>query len=72
MIVVQVIIATPLVVGYTMAAVSAVNPDLRLQLQSIGATRLQITFYILHEAPRASLSPSSAVSAALFLKWDPS
>src|SRR5271157_1227690 len=50
MIVAQVIIATPLVVGYTMAAVSAVNPDLRLQLQSIGATRLQITFYILREA----------------------
>lgn len=50
MIVAQVIIATPLVVGYTMAAVSEVNPDLRIQVRSLGATPLQITLAVLREA----------------------
>ncbi|NPV75755.1 MAG: ABC transporter permease [Anaerolineae bacterium] len=50
MIVAQVIIATPLVVGYTMAAVSEVNPDLRIQVRSLGATPLQITLAVLCEA----------------------
>lgn len=50
MIVAQVTIATPLVVGYTMAAVSEVNPDLRIQARSLGATPLQITLVVLREA----------------------
>jgi len=50
MIVAQVIIATPLVVGYTMSAVSDVDPNLRLQLRSLGATSWQATWAILHEA----------------------
>lgn len=46
----QVIIATPLVAGYTMSAVAAVSPDLRLQLRSLGATPRQVTWAVLGEA----------------------
>jgi tungstate transport system permease protein len=50
MIFAQVIIATPLVIGYTMSAVAEVNPDLRVQIFSLGATHSQITMAILREA----------------------
>jgi tungstate transport system permease protein len=50
MILAQVIIATPMVIGYTMSAVAEVNPDLRVQVRSLGATRLQTTLAILVEA----------------------
>jgi tungstate transport system permease protein len=50
MIFAQVIIAAPLVAGYTMSAVAEVSPDLRLQIQSLGATRLQVTAAVLREA----------------------
>ena len=46
----QVVIATPQVVGYTMAAVAEINPNLGLQLRALGATQLQIIAYILREA----------------------
>ena len=50
MIIAQVIIATPMVIGYTMSAVAAVSPDLRLQLRSLGATPVQITWQVLRES----------------------
>ncbi len=50
MIVAQIIIATPLVAGFTMAAVMAVDPNLRPQLISLGATPLQATWAVLGEA----------------------
>lgn len=50
MVLAQVIIATPLIIGYTMSAVSEVSPNLRLQLRALGATRLQITLATLREA----------------------
>ncbi len=50
MIFAQVIIATPMVVGYTMSAVAGVSPELRLQLRSLGATPFQVTVAILREA----------------------
>ena len=50
MILAQVIIATPMVAGYTMGAVAAVSPELRVQLQSLGATRSQVTLAVLREA----------------------
>lgn len=50
MIVAQVIIATPLVAGYTMSAVAEVTPDLRLQVRSLGATPLQVTLAVMREA----------------------
>jgi tungstate transport system permease protein len=50
MIVAQVVIATPLVIGYTMSSVAEVSLELRLQLQSLGATRSQIIQAVLGEA----------------------
>ncbi|HEX2980554.1 MAG TPA: ABC transporter permease [Anaerolineaceae bacterium] len=46
----QVIIATPLVIGYTMSAVAEVNPDLRMQVRALGATRMQTVLAVLREA----------------------
>jgi tungstate transport system permease protein len=50
MIFAQVIIATPMVVGYTMSAVAEVAPELRLQVRSLGATPFQVTLAVLREA----------------------
>ena len=50
MIVAQVIIAFPLVAGFTMAAVMGVDPNLRLQVLSLGASRWQTTWAVLDEA----------------------
>jgi tungstate transport system permease protein len=50
MIAAQVIIAFPLVSGLTMTAVQSVEPALRLQVRSLGATRLQEVWAVLVEA----------------------
>lgn len=50
MITAQVIIALPLVVGLTASAVENVNPELRLQIRSLGATPNQAMWTILSEA----------------------
>ena len=50
MIVAQVIIATPLIVGVTMGAVLGVDPQLGAQLRALGATRRQAELAILAEA----------------------
>ena len=50
MVAAQTIIAFPLVAGFTMAAVMGVDPNLRLQVQALGATPWQITLAILNEA----------------------
>ena len=50
MVVAQCIISFPLVAGFTMAAVMGVDPQLRRQVQSLGATRWQTTLTILVEA----------------------
>ncbi|MCL4562504.1 MAG: ABC transporter permease [Chloroflexi bacterium] len=50
MIVAQVIIATPMVAGYTMSAVAGVPPELALQLRALGATPFQVTTAVLREA----------------------
>jgi len=50
MVLAQVIIAFPLVAGFTMAAVMGVNPNLRQQVLSLGATNWQATLAILKEA----------------------
>ena len=49
MIVAQSILALPLVVGLTMAAVQGVDPNLPLQLRSLGATRSQLALTTLAE-----------------------
>jgi tungstate transport system permease protein len=50
MIVAQIIIAFPLVSGLTMAAVQGVDPALRVQVRSLGATRVQEVWAVLREA----------------------
>jgi len=50
MVVAQVIIATPLIVGVTMSSVLGVDPALRPQLHALGATHWQATRAILIEA----------------------
>lgn len=50
MVVAQVILAFPLIVGVTMTAVHGISSDLRLQLRALGATEWQIVGTILREA----------------------
>ncbi len=50
MITAQTIIAFPLIAGLTMASVEALEPDLRLQLRSLGATPSQEAGITLYEA----------------------
>ncbi len=50
MIVAQAIIATPIVVGLTLAAVQGLDPRLRLQLLALGASPVQATWWLLREA----------------------
>jgi tungstate transport system permease protein len=50
MIVAQAIIAFPLVTGLTMTAVQSVDPALRLQVRSLGATKRQEALAVLAEA----------------------
>jgi len=50
MITAQVIISFPLTAGLTMAAVQGVDPALRLQVRSLGATGWQETWAVLREA----------------------
>lgn len=56
----QTIIALPLIVGLTMAAVSSVGPALRMQLRGLGATRLQSMVTILAEAKLGVLAAVAA------------
>ena len=50
MIIAQAAIATPIVAGLTLAAVQALDPRLRLQLLAMGASPLQMTWWLLREA----------------------
>ncbi len=50
MVVAQTIISFPLVAGFTMIAVMGVDPNLRRQVQALGATQWQTTVAILVEA----------------------
>ena len=50
MVIAQTIIATPLIIGVTLSSVQAVDPDLRRQLEALGATRTQSTLALLYEA----------------------
>jgi tungstate transport system permease protein len=50
MILAQTIISFPLIAGFTMAAVMGVDPNLRQQVRSLGATRWQTALAVLSEA----------------------
>ena len=50
MVIAQFIIAFPIVAGFTMAATQQLDPKLRLQILSLGASRLQLVWLLLREA----------------------
>ena len=49
-IIAQAVIASPIVVGLTSAAISQVDPKLRLQIKALGATKLQYLWFLFKEA----------------------
>lgn len=46
----QIIIAIPLVLGITVSGIQSIDPQLRRQIQALGASRLQFTFTLWREA----------------------
>lgn len=50
MIIAQAVIASPIVAGLSFAAISSLNPKLRLQITSLGATRQQTYWLLVREA----------------------
>ncbi len=50
MVIAQTIIAAPVVTGLTVAALQQLNPNLRLQLLGLGASRTQLVLALWHEA----------------------
>jgi tungstate transport system permease protein len=50
MVLAQFTIALPIVAGFTMAATQQLDPKLRLQITSLGASRLQLVWILLKEA----------------------
>jgi tungstate transport system permease protein len=50
MVIAQFIIAFPIVAGFTMAATQQLDPKLKLQILSLGASRLQLVWLLLKEA----------------------
>lgn len=50
MIIAQAVIASPVVASLSFAALGALNPNLRLQLLSLGATRAQASWVLIREA----------------------
>lgn len=50
MIVAQVIIAAPIITGFTIAAIQSLNPKIRLQILALGASKLQLLWMLLREA----------------------
>lgn len=49
MVIAQVIIATPIITGFTANAFTSLNPKLRFQVYSLGASRLQMLWILLQE-----------------------
>lgn len=50
MIIAQAVIATPIVMGITVAAIQQLPPKLRLQILALGATRIQMFWILIREA----------------------
>jgi tungstate transport system permease protein len=50
MIIAQAVIASPIVTGFTLVAVQSIDPKLRLQILSLGTTRLQYLLLLLWES----------------------
>ncbi len=49
MIIAQIVIATPVITGFTAAALASLQPRLRLQVYALGASRLQMLWILLQE-----------------------
>ena len=50
MVIAQCVIALPIVVGLTVAAIQQLNPKLRLQILGLGASRVQLLWLLIREA----------------------
>jgi tungstate transport system permease protein len=50
MVIAQAVIASPIVAGFSLAAIQAINPKLRLQIIALGANRIQYLLLLLWEA----------------------
>lgn len=50
MVIAQAVIASPIVAGFSLAAIQAINPKLRLQIIALGANRTQYLLILLWEA----------------------
>jgi tungstate transport system permease protein len=68
MVLAQVVIAFPIVAGLTLAAVQQLNPNLRLQLLALGASRLQL-LALLCDCP--CWRPSWPASVRSSRRWAP-
>ncbi len=56
MVIAQVLIASPIIAGVTLAAVQQINPKLKLQALSLGASNLQVLWIIIKEARLPALA----------------
>jgi len=60
MIIAQTIVATPIVAGFSTAAIQQLDPRLRLQLLGLGASRLQLVLSLWWESRRPLLAATMA------------
>ncbi|MDI6715762.1 MAG: ABC transporter permease [Actinomycetota bacterium] len=65
MIIAQVIIALPLVTGFTVSAIQQLNPKLKYQILALGATRSQMLFTLIKEARLTTLAAVMAGFGAI-------
>lgn len=65
MVVAELIIATPMVIGVTLAAVQALDPRLIAQIYSLGANNIQMFFKIVREARLGLLASVAAGFGAI-------
>lgn len=52
----QAVIASPIVISFSLAAIQQINPRIRLQLLALGANRLQLLWGLVKEARRGLLA----------------
>lgn len=60
MVIAQCLIALPIVVGLTVAAIQQLNPKLRLQILGLGASRVQLLWLLIREARLPLLAAAMA------------
>jgi len=60
MVIAQCVIALPIVVGLTVAAIQQLNPKLRLQILGLGASRIQLLWLLIREAKLPLLAAAMA------------